>query len=214
MSRAPRIVIADEQPTMLASSRRLLEQDGFTICAEAADADGAVEAALRERPDLCLIGLPIPGDETWATSRIATALPQTAVVILTASESRADLVEAIRAGAVGYLLKGMNEERLASVLRAVLAGEAAIPRTLVACLVREFQTQGRRRTIAHEEGRVDLTGREREVMELMCKGLSTGEIAERLFVSPVTVRRHISEAVGKLGVEDRESAIALVGGQI
>jgi DNA-binding NarL/FixJ family response regulator len=212
MSQSPRVVIADEHPTMMASARRLLERDGFTVCGEAADADGAVEAAFRERPDLCLIGMPIPGGGMWATARIATALPQTAVVILSASETH--LVDAIRSGAVGYLLKDMNEEQLASALRGVLAGEAAIPRTLVARLVREFQIQGRRRVIAGEKGRVDLTGRETEVMELMCEGLSTGEIAERLRVSPVTVRRHISETVGKLGVDDREAAVALVGGQI
>jgi DNA-binding NarL/FixJ family response regulator len=127
MSRGPRAVIADDQPIMRTSARRLLEQDGFTVCGEAYDADGAVEAAFREGPDICLIGVPIPGDVIWATSRIATALPQTAVVLLTASESRADLVDAIRAGAVGYLLKGMSEERLTSALRSVLAGEAAIP---------------------------------------------------------------------------------------
>jgi DNA-binding NarL/FixJ family response regulator len=214
MSRAPRVVIADEQPTMRVSTRRLLEQDGFALCGEATDADGVVEVALRERPDLCLIGVPIPGDVTWATSRIATALPRTAVVLLTASESRADLVKAIRAGAVGYLLKDMREERFATALRSVLAGEAAIPRGLVACLVREFQTQGRRRTIAREQGGAELTARETDVMELMCDGLSTGAIAERLHVSPVTVRRHASEIVGKLGVENRKAAVALVGGQI
>lgn len=214
MSRAPSVVIVDEQPAIRACSRQLLEQDGFTICGEASDADGAVEAVLRERPDLCLIGVLAEGSEIQATERIVTALPQTAVVILTASESRVDLVEAIRAGAVGYLLKGMNEKRLANVLRGVLAGEAAIPRALVARLVREFQTQGRRHLAAGEHGRVDLTVREWEVMELMCEGLSTGELAERLFVSPVTVRRHISETVRKLGVDDREAAVALLGGQI
>jgi DNA-binding NarL/FixJ family response regulator len=136
------------------------------------------------------------------------------VVLLTASESSADLVNAIRAGAVGYLHKDMNEERLATVLRNVLAGEAAIPRGLVACVVREFQTQGRRRTIAREQGGAEMTARETEVMELMCDGLSTGEIAERLVVSPVTVRRHISEIVAKLGVNDREQAVALLGRQV
>ncbi len=214
MSRKPRVVIADEQPTMRVSATRLLERDGFTVCGEAADADAAIAVAFRESPDLCLIGMPIRGDGMRATAQIATALPQTSVVILTASESRADLLEAIRAGAVGYLLTGMNEERLARALRGVLAGEAAIPRTLVARLVLELQAQGRGQMIASENGRVELTTRETEVVQLMCEGLSTGEMAERLFVSPVTVRRHISEIVGKLGVDDREAAVALVGGQV
>lgn len=214
MSRAPRVVIADEQPTMRVSVRQLLERDAFTICGEASDAAAAVAAAFRESPDLCLISLPIRGDGMWATGQIATALPQTSVVILTTSESRVDLLDAIRAGAVGYLLTGMNDERLTSALRGVLAGEAAIPRTLVARLVLELQTHARGRMIASENGPVDLTNRETEVMELMCEGLSTGEMAERLVVSPVTVRRHISEIVGKLGVDDREAAVALVGGRI
>ena len=214
MSRKPRVVIADEQPTMRVSATRLLERDGFTVCGEAADADAAIAVAFRESPDLCLIGMPIRGGGMRATAQIATALPQTSVVILTASESRADLLEAIRAGAVGYLLTGMNEERLARALRGVLAGEAAIPRTLVARLVLELQAQGRGQMIASQNGRIELTTRETEVVQLMCDGLSTGQMAERLFVSPVTVRRHISEIVGKLGVDDREAAVALVGGQV
>jgi DNA-binding NarL/FixJ family response regulator len=111
---------------MRVSVRQLLERDAFSICGEASDAAAAVAAAFRESPDLCLISVPIRGDGMWATGQIATALPQTSVVILTASESRVDLLDAIRAGAVGYLLTGMNDERLTSALRGVLAGEAAI----------------------------------------------------------------------------------------
>jgi DNA-binding NarL/FixJ family response regulator len=214
VSRAPRVVIADEQPTMRAGVGRLLERDGFEVCGEAADAEAAVEAALRERPDICLISVPAPRSERRATRQIATALPETAIVILTASESRDDLVGAIKAGAVGYLLKSEKQDELPSILRGVLAGEAAIPRKLVAPLVRELQTHGRTRMVATEKGRVDLTTREAEVIQLMCEGLGTREVAERLEISPVTVRRHISETVRKLDVDDREAAVALVGGQI
>jgi DNA-binding NarL/FixJ family response regulator len=214
VSRAPRVVIADCQPTMRATVKPLLEGDGFMVCGEASDAISAVDATLLQRPDLCLIDVLMPGGGIRATKRITTELTGTAVVILTASEQRGHLVDAIRAGAVGYLPKSMNPERLPKVLRGVLAGEAAIPRTLVARLLGELQTQGRRRVIAGERGRVDLTSREWEVMELICDGLRTGEIAERLFVSPVTVRRHTSEIVRKFGVEDREAAVAVVEGQI
>jgi DNA-binding NarL/FixJ family response regulator len=214
VSRAPRVVIADEQPTMRVSVRRLLERDGFEVCGEASDADAAVEEALRERPDICLIGVVMPGSGIRATRRIAPALPETAVVILTASENRDDLVDAIKAGAVGYLLKSEKQEELPSILRSVLAGEAAIPRTLVAPLVRELQTHGRRRAIAGEKGSAELTAREWEVMELMCEGLDTAEIAERLIVSPVTVRRHVSGILRKLGVKNRGEAVALVEGQV
>ena len=114
MTRAQCAVIADDQPTVRASARKLLERGGFRVCGEASDASGAVEVAFRERPDLCLIGVPIPGDAIWATSQIATALPQTPIVLLTDSDGCVDVVAAIRAGAVGYLPKDMSEERLAS----------------------------------------------------------------------------------------------------
>jgi DNA-binding NarL/FixJ family response regulator len=199
---------------MRASLRRLLERDGFEVCVEAFDAEAAVEQALRERPDICLISVLAPPSGRRATRQIASALPETAIVILTASERRDDLVGAIKAGAVGYLLKSEKQEELPSILRSVLAGEAAIPRTLVAPLVRELQTHGRRRAIAGEKGSAELTGREWEVIELMCEGLDTAEIAERLVVSPVTVRRHVSGILRKLGVKDRAEAVALVERQI
>jgi len=207
-------VIADEQPTMRSAVRGLLERDGFEVCGEASDPEAAVEAALRERPDICLIGVLMPESGIRATRRITTALPQTAVVILTTSESRDHLVGAIRAGAIGYLLTSANLEELGSILRGVLAGEAAIPRTLVAQLVSELQAHGRRRAVVSARGRAALTAREWEVMELVCEGLGTGEIAERLLVSPVTVRRHVSAILRKLGVEDRAAAVALVERQI
>src|SRR4051795_12458872 len=89
----PRVVIADEQPTVRSSARRLLDQDGFAVCGECSDAEGVVELALRERPDLCLIGTLIAGGGIRATARIATALPETAVVILSSSEDGVDLVD-------------------------------------------------------------------------------------------------------------------------
>jgi DNA-binding NarL/FixJ family response regulator len=214
VSRAPRVMIADEQPTIRAAVRRLLARDGFEVCGEAADAEAAVEAARRERPDICLIGVVMPGSGIRATRRIATELPETAVVILTGSERHDHLVGAIRAGAVGYLLKSTDQEELPSILRGVLAGEAAIPRKLVARLVRELQTQGRRRVIAGEKGGADLTPREWDVLGLMCEGLDTGKIAERLVISPVTVRRHVSTLCKKLGVSGRSEAVALVDRQV
>jgi DNA-binding NarL/FixJ family response regulator len=211
---SPRVLIADDQPTVRASVRRVLEADGFEVCGECSDADEAMEVARREHPDVCLIDILMPGNGIRATRRIATELPRTAVVVLTASESHDHLIDSIRAGAAGYLLKTMNRERLPSALRGVLDGEAAIPRTLVARLVREFQTQGRRRVVAGEHGRVDLTAREWQVLELMCDRLGAAEIAERLFVSPVTVRRHTSRILAKLGADDRDHAVAMVEAQL
>ena len=190
--------------------RRLLEANDFEVVAEASDAEGGIEAALREAPDLCLVEVEIPGGGITVTRQITRRLRETTVVMLTASSDRDDLIDSIRAGAAGYLLKGMDPERLQIALRGVLAGEAAIPRPLMAQLIEDLHTHGRRRTAIGKEGRTELTGREFEVLELMCDGLTNRLIADRLSISPVTVRRHSSEIVRKLGVRDREQAVALV----
>lgn len=207
------VLLADEHPTVRSSVKRVLESDGFVVCAEAGYADATVEAAVSERPDVCIMGLRMKGDPIAAITRIAEELPQTAVIVLTVSRSREDLIEAIQAGARGYLLKDMNLERIPAAVLGVLSGEAAVPRALVTHLLKEVQTLREGRTIAGEEGLVELTPREWEVLNLLADRYSTGEIAERLFVSPVTVRRHISGILGKLGTTDREAAVELLDEQ-
>ncbi len=206
----PAIVLVEDEPVTRASLRRLLEAGGFEVKAEAGDAATAIEVTVRERPRLLLLDLYIPGGGIRVMREVTHRVPETLVVVLTASADPNDLIDAIRAGASGYLVKSMNPNRIKYALRGVLAGEAAIPRFLVAHLVRELQTLGRHRLIADGHGRVDLTSRQWEILELMCDGLSGPSIAERLNLSPVTVRRHSAEAVRKLGVRDRAEAIALI----
>lgn len=191
----------------------ILESDGIVVCAEAVDADSTVETALRERPDVCIVGLTMSGDPMAAISLIIEQLPQVAVIVLTVSQSRESLVEAVRAGARGYLLQDMNAERIPAAVRGVLSGEAAVPRTLVARLLAEVRTLGEGRTLVGEAGQVELTPREWQVLNLLAARLSTEEIAQRLVVSQVTVRRHISSIVAKLGVPDRDGAIELLDEQ-
>ena len=209
MTEPPRVLLAEEHPTVRVAIRRRLETEGFSVCAETEDASGAVEAALRERPELCLIAVMLPGDGIRATAEITSRMPSTAVVMMSASDDRDLVLDSIRAGAVGYLLKEMNPARVPAALRGVLAGEVAISPTLVAFLVKELQSQGRGRTVAGRHGPVRLTAREWEVIELMRRDLSTAEIAKRLRISPTTVRRHISSALEKLGVNSREEARAV-----
>ncbi len=206
----PSIVLIDDEPVTRTAIRRLLEGAGFEVRAEAADADAAIEVSIRERPQICLVDLFMPGGGIRVVREISRRLPQALVVVLTASTDRDDLVDAIRAGAAGFLVKSMNPDRIAPALRGVLAGEAAIPRFLVAELVRELQTLGRKRVIAGRNGRADLTSREWEILGLMCDGLNGPSIADRLYISPVTVRRHSAEAVRKLGVRNRQEAVALI----
>jgi DNA-binding NarL/FixJ family response regulator len=206
-----RVVIADDHPPTRTGVRLALERDGFTVIAEAADAGAALEAALREEPDVCLLDIHMPGSGIAACVEIKSRLPATNVVMLTVSRNDEDLFAALQAGASGYLLKGMDPERLPAAVRGVLAGEAALPRTLVARLIEEFRARGRHGRIGLvRRTEHDLTSREWEVLDLMGEGLRTRAIGERLFISETTVRRHVGSILRKLQVEDREAAVRLV----
>jgi DNA-binding NarL/FixJ family response regulator len=153
----------------------------------------------------------MPGDGIRAAEAISGELPETAVVMLTVSRTDSDLFDALRAGASGYLLKDIDPARLPLALHGVLEGEAALPRHLVALLIEEFRERKRRRRIPLRGRRsAELTDREWEVLELMRQGASTEEIASRLFISPVTVRTHVSAILRKLHVPTREAAIELL----
>jgi DNA-binding NarL/FixJ family response regulator len=206
-----RLVIADDHPPTRAGIARALEGDEFTICAEAFDARTLVEQALQHHPDVCLIDIHMPGNGIAATAEITSRLPDTVVIMLTVSRNEDDLFDALRAGASGYLLKDMNPDRLPDAIRGVLSGEAAMPRSLVAHLIEEFRERGRRRRVFlfHRQA-VDLTSREWEVLELMRQGLSTGDIASRLFITQATVRTHVSSILHKLHASDRKEALSLL----
>jgi DNA-binding NarL/FixJ family response regulator len=191
--------------------RMALEREGMEVCAEAHDAKGALEAALRERPDACLLDVHMPGGGPAAASAITTHLPQTVVLMLSVSREEGDLLESLRRGAVGYLLKDMNPKRLAATVRSALHGEAMVPRTLLPHLLAELRDR---------PGDVDLrppsmhrlTERQWEVLELLRDGAGTAEIADRLMLSPTTVRRHISAILKKLGASSREEAAKIAAG--
>jgi DNA-binding NarL/FixJ family response regulator len=138
-------------------------------------------------------------------------LPSTVVIMLTVSESDEDLFASLRAGAAGYLLKDMDPGRLTAALLGVLNGEAAMPRELVARVMEELRGKGTRRLpLPGEQRSVELTSREWEILHLLADDRSTKEIAEQLHVSPVTVRRHISELHKRLRVRTREDAVHLL----
>ena len=207
-----RIVLADDHPAVRAGVRGALERDGFIVCAEVGDGPAAVATALQHRPDIVLMDINMPGNGIEATKEIAQQLPDTAIVMLTVSNADNDLFDALCAGASGYLLKDMDPARLPRALRGVLEGEAALPRRLVALVLDEFRQRRRHRRLPLAKTRgVDLTEREWEVLEFLRQGLSTSEIAERMFIAPVTVRTHVSAILKKLHVPDREAAVELLG---
>jgi DNA-binding NarL/FixJ family response regulator len=208
-----RVLIADDHAPTRADLREAIEQDDrFVVVAEAADGAGAVEAALRERPHICLLDIRMPGSGIAVTREVTTRLPGTKVVMITVSMDDADLLNALRAGAVGYLLKDSSLDRLPDALMDTLNGGAVIPSRLVARVIAEFRDHGpRRRAIVTDTG-YDLTSREWEVFGLVRQGLSTSEIASRLFVSRATVRSHVAALLKKLNVPDRDALRRLDAG--
>jgi DNA-binding NarL/FixJ family response regulator len=203
------VVIADDHAPTRMGVRLALEEDGFKVVAEAATAPAAVAAVVEHRPDVALLDVHMPGSGIAAARTITRELRDAAVVMLTVSRDDDDLFQALRAGARGYLLKDIDPTRLPHALRGVLEGEAALPRGLVAKLVEEFR--GREQAPVRGTGvTASLTSREWEVLDGLRQGLSTAELAERLFVSPVTVRTHVSAVLRKLKVDSREAAVRLV----
>jgi DNA-binding NarL/FixJ family response regulator len=205
-----RVLIADDHAPTRDDVRRALEEGGLVVCAEAADAARAVQLALKTKPDICLLDLRMPGSGVAAAWEIAARLPTTKIVMLTVSNADTDLFSALRAGAVGYLVKDLDFRLLAGALTDVVEGKAAIPPALVTRMVKQFHTnEPRFRTTAVETDLGPrLTSREWDVLAGLAEGLSTREIGRRLQLKQSGVRAHISAVVRKLGVADREEAIA------
>jgi DNA-binding NarL/FixJ family response regulator len=210
MSESPTVVLADDHPVIRLGVRMALMRGGFEVLAEATDRDGAVEAVLRERPDICLLDISMPGGGIEAATILAGAAPETAVVMLTVSQSADDMLAALRAGAKGYLPKDTSPERLPAALCGVLKGEAALPRNLVGRVLHEFRHIPAPENAPLRVDGVELTARESEILRLLRSGLSTVEIGKQLSLSPITVRRHISAGVAKLGASSREDALRAI----
>ena len=211
MSALARVLVADDHAPTREDIRVAVEADPrFTVVALAGDAAEAVQAALRERPDVVLLDMRMPGGGAAAAWEITARLPGTRAVMLTVSRSDEDLFAALRAGASGYLLKDMPFEELGDELADVLDGKVALPPELVARLVEEFRDSApRRRALLGQSGGAQLTSREWQVLDFLRQGLTTSDIARRLFVSPATVRSHVAAVLRKLRVPDRDAAIRL-----
>jgi DNA-binding NarL/FixJ family response regulator len=204
------LIADDHAPTRDDLQRALGGDTRFQVCAVAADAPGAVQAAVRERPDLCLLDVRMPGGGLSAAWEISARLPRAKIVMLTVSGEDADLFAALRAGAEGYLLKSMSFSELPDTLDGVCSGEAALPPTLVSRVLTRFRTREPRWRQPLDHGSTErLTSREWEILELLAQGHSTAEIAGGLVITPNAVRAHITAVVRKLGVPDRAAAIEL-----
>ncbi|HEU0251254.1 MAG TPA: response regulator transcription factor [Solirubrobacteraceae bacterium] len=206
----PTVVIADDHQVFRLGVRMALMRGGFQVVGEAADGECAVNTVLRERPDVCLLDVRMPGGGVQTAERLAAVAPLTSVVMLTVSTDTEDVIGSLRAGALGYLPKDTTPDRLPAALCGVLKGEAALPRTLVGRVLQEFRSFTAVASDPVRVGEVQLTPRESEILRLLGKGLTTIEVAEMLSLSPITIRRHVSAGVTKLGVADRDAAIRAI----
>jgi DNA-binding NarL/FixJ family response regulator len=200
-----RVLLADDQALVRAGFRALLDaQDDIDVVDEAGDGDEAVALARRHRPDLVFMDIRMPGIDGLTATRTITAddqLSDVRVVILTTFELDEYVFEAIRSGASGFIVKNTKPGELLQAVRAVAAGDALLSPSVTRRLIREFAARTREARRLPELD--DLTEREREVMALVAEGLTNGEIAERLVLSPLTAKTHVSRAMLKLGARDR-----------
>ena len=201
-----RIVIADDHAVFREGLRAVLgSEPDMEVVGEAATGKEVLERAAELRPDVILMDIQMPQiNGIEATRRILDANPGVGVVVLTMFEDDDSVFSAMRAGARGYVLKGADPSEILKVVRAVAGGEAYFGPEIARRLADFFSTP---KVASPEEALPELTARERDILDLIAQGHSNAKIAARLFVSPNTVRNHITHIFAKLQVADRAQAI-------
>ncbi|MGW2400598.1 response regulator [Kitasatospora sp. NPDC001664] len=215
MSAAPlRVVLADDQALVRTGFGMILAADGIEVVAEAANGAEAVSAVLRTRPDVVLMDVRMPVmDGIEATRRIAGQAGGPKVLILTTYDLDHYVYAALTLGASGFLLKDVTPEHLVAAVRLVRTGDAllapAITRRLVERFARPEPPSSPSPPPPPHRALADLTPRELEVLRLLATGLSNAELADRLVLSPTTVKTHVGRILTKLGLRDRVQAVVL-----
>ena len=205
-----RILLVDDHALFRDGLHSVLEARGMEVVGEAKNGREAVELNKRLRPDVVLMDLSMPELDGLAATRLILAeQPDARVVILTASEEDADLFEAIKSGAQGYLFKNVQSDELVRSLEGVARGEPALTPALARKLLGEFAKPAAPTRTTAVEGYEALTEREREVLDLLVQGVTSNrELAERLVVSENTVKYHLRNILDKLHVQNRAQVVA------
>jgi DNA-binding NarL/FixJ family response regulator len=203
------VLIADDQALVRVGLRKILETEReTTVVGEAGDGEDAVAAAGRLRPDVVLMDIRMPVlDGIEATRRIVRADPATRVLILTTFGLDTYVYEALRAGASGFMLKDAPPEEIAAAVQIVASGEALLAPTVTRMVIEEFARRAPAAAPVLPPAVADLTPREREVLDLLARGLSNPEICARLVISEATAKTHVAHILQKLGLRDRVQAV-------
>ena len=209
MSAVTGVLIADDQPLVRVGLRKILEfEPDLEVAGEAMDGEDAVRQTERLRPDVVLMDIRMPVlDGIEATRRIAVAHPETRVLVLTTFGLDGYVYEALRAGASGFMLKDAPPEEIVGAVRIVARGEGLLAPAVTRAVIEEFARTPPTTRRTTPAALAELTPREREVLDLLLRGLSNPEICTRLFISDATAKTHVARILQKLGLRDRVQAV-------
>ncbi|MHB2023409.1 MAG: response regulator [Mycobacteriales bacterium] len=204
-----RVLVVDDHALFRSGLRMVLAQEpDIEVVGEANDGGQALTVAMEKTPDIVLMDVRMPGHSgIEACLSIKSAVPSAKIIMLTISDEEADLYEAIKAGAMGYLLKEISIEEVATAIRAVYGGQSLISPSMASKLLSEFASMIKKSDDQPQVPAPRLTEREMEVLRLVAKGLNNRDIAKQLFISENTVKNHIRNILEKLQLHSRMEAV-------